>query len=89
MTYTTEVARDSLENVEALAKKMRLIDGVDQVKPTGSDNIEICIKKNSNESINQILQTTMDQRCRILSLAQREIGLEEAIMKLVREGIND
>lgn len=78
-----------MENVEALAKKMRLIDGVDQVKPTGSDKIEICIKKNSNESINQILQTTTDQRCRILSLAQREIGLEEAIMKLLREGIND
>lgn len=85
LTYTMEIANKSVKSAEDLAKSVKLIDGVNQAKPISPDKIEISIEKNHTESINQILQTAMDQGCKILSLSQREIGLEEAIMKLLKE----
>lgn len=84
IAYTMEVDLSSLSSTEALARRLRGIEGVDHTKPMGRNKIEIRIKESYTEAINQILQVTIDQGYRILSLAQAEIRLDEIIMKLLK-----
>ncbi len=62
------------------------MDGVEHAKQTGSDKVEIQIRKNCLDSVNEILQKAMGQGYGIVSFARTELGLEEAIMKMLGDG---
>ncbi|MFB0504897.1 MAG: ABC transporter ATP-binding protein [Candidatus Bathyarchaeia archaeon] len=89
MTYTMQIAKDSSKDAEALAGMLRLVDGVERAKSVGPEKVEICIERNRTESINRILQAAMDQGYMIVSLAQTEASLEQAMMKLLKEERSD
>jgi len=88
IAYTLEVTTDSIGRQEALCENLRLVDGVEQAKPMGAGKIEVQVRKNRLDSVNRILQTVMDQKCGVVSFARMEVGLDEAIMKLLRDGEN-
>jgi ABC-type multidrug transport system ATPase subunit len=89
VTYTMQIAQDSSRDAEALAGMLRLVDGVEKVKSMGPEKVEICIERNRTGSINRILQAAMDQGYMIVSLAQTEASLEQAMMKLLKEERSD
>ena len=86
VTYTMEVKPDPLGSPEALCESLDLVGGVEQAKPICPGKIEIQIQKDRLDSVNQILQTVMDQGYGVLSFTRAEVGLDEAIMKLLGEG---
>jgi len=86
VTYTMEVKSDPLGSPEALCESLDPVGGVEQAKPIGPGTIEVQIQKDRLDSVNQILQTVMDQGYGVLSFTRTEVGLDEAIMKLLREG---
>ena len=88
VTYTMEMTSDPLRSLEALCESLSLVDGVEEAKPMGRDKVEIQVQENRLDSVNQILQTAMDQKCGIVSFARAEVGLDEAIMKLLKEAEN-
>jgi ABC-2 type transport system ATP-binding protein len=87
--YNMQIAQDSSKDTEALARRLRLVDGVEKTKSMGPEKIEICIERSCTGSINEILQTAMDHGYKIVSLAPTEASLEEAIMRLLSEGRSD
>jgi len=52
VTYVMQIAQDSSKDTEALAGRLRLVDGVEKVKSISAEKIEICIERSRTDSIN-------------------------------------
>lgn len=89
LTYIMEVAYGTKRRMVALANKLGRLDGVDHVKPTASDKVEICVKRNSLGAINNVLHTAIEEGYNVLSLERTESNLEESILKLLKGGEYD
>lgn len=86
-SYTLEVAHDPKGGFKTLAEEILRIEGVAGVKPLSSTKLEVRIRNERLDSLNQIIGMAMDKGYTITALNKEDVSLEESITKILkREG---
>jgi len=84
--YTLEVASDPAGSFDKLSQEIASIEGVEEAKLMNPIRLEIHIRKDRLDALNNIIGIVMDRGYTVTGLTQKEDSLEESIARILRGG---
>jgi len=83
-SYAIEIFPHPERGIDRLADEILRIEGVEGAKPSGLTRLEVTIRKDRLDALNQILSIALQKGFSITALSEVEASLEESIAKILK-----